>query len=101
MAMSTSRTKTVAHAILKAEANGWRPPKIMTTDFLRGEKVRKDPAARDFVAMGIIFNHGFAKALWPGPNKNYPEYGPEFLFEWHLQRMVIAGDPIKYLGENI
>lgn len=55
----------------------------------------------------VIFNHDFAKALW-GDNEvivysdtyeDIHEYLPNW--QYHLQQMVIANDPIKYLGENI
>jgi len=76
----------------------------------------------------IIFNHDFAKALWgekeyePAKyvrNREYftmPATGDEIHevnldrieydlepggWQYHLQQMVIAEDPIKYLGENI
>lgn len=60
----------------------------------------------------IIFNHEFAKALWgeqkPLENGEYPPTvimykGKPVWHPWsyHLQRMVIADDPIKYLGENL
>lgn len=53
----------------------------------------------------LLFNHDFAKALFA----NEPAiriYGdaPVVLqpaWQYHLQQMVIADDPIKYLGENI
>lgn len=57
----------------------------------------------------IIFNHDFAKALW-GENliisqhaNNLGQVGSwhEPAWQYHLQQMVIADDPIKYLGENI
>ncbi len=68
----------------------------------------------------IIYNHDFTKALW-GEHDTKPIYGDGekckkcgglyIPYEqdtlgrncWtnHLQRMVIAEDPIKYLGENI
>lgn len=82
----------------------------------------KDPEA-------IIFNHDFAKALWSEewedvPIKEFNEALAQNLrpydyrtegaevgralhrtgnkgWEYHLQQMVIADDPIKYLGENI
>lgn len=54
----------------------------------------------------IIFDHEFAKALWG--NKvalDYFEWSEEQftdeLWKFHLINMVIANDPIKYLGENI
>jgi hypothetical protein len=67
----------------------------------------------------LIFNHDFARALWPETeeewqptSKEWDKYGlwyydggymPDFSgqeWEWHLQNMVIADDPIKYLGES-
>ena len=61
----------------------------------------------------FIFNHNFAKALW-GEEPYAKHY---YMFEdgthwrerddrlpnwsWHLQQIVIADDPIKYLGENL
>lgn len=60
-----------------------------------------------FDYQAIIFNHDFAKALW-GERKilrNVP-HGVEVDtshpgWQYHLQQMVIADDPIKYLGDNL
>ncbi len=63
----------------------------------------------------LIFNHDLAKALWGKEKQNYAPIGllegwddDDFLYDdiketwqYHLQQMVIADDPIKYLGENI
>lgn len=68
----------------------------------------------------IIFNHDFAKALWgelklgdvkvmvdenapPGMIYGMPAAPPtaKEIWQYHLQKMVIADDPIKYLGENL
>lgn len=77
----------------------------------------------------IIYNHDFAKALWDdaiigvgdddgvlsvdeyfkliGSQKEWGscyDGGPHFeggLWKFYLQQMVIADDPIAYLGENI
>lgn len=53
----------------------------------------------------LLFNHDFAKALWgnglPDGGGDYYYDGPDTNWEWHLQQMVIAEDPIKYLEENI
>lgn len=63
----------------------------------------------NFTTEQLIFNHDFAKALWPNP-KNYNNFeGMKItisvtkipLWQVHLQMMVIADDPIKYLGENL
>lgn len=64
-----------------------------------------------------IFDHDFAKALWGDEDTPYAVWcnrqyaagagGPDEdwydgqLWEFHLQQMVLAEDPIKYLGENI
>lgn len=52
----------------------------------------------------IIFDHDFAKALWPitlpvAYDTRIPESKPQWIF--HLQNMVVAPDPIAYLGEHI
>jgi hypothetical protein len=59
----------------------------------------------------LIFNQNFAKALWGENNgwscdmANCPSKdcacGKAKYWQHHLQQMVIAKDPIKYLGENI
>lgn len=53
-----------------------------------------------------IFNHDFAKALW-GTEEIATVIDDEgcdtagYLWESHLQSMVIAPDPIAYLGEHL
>lgn len=53
----------------------------------------------------IIFNHDFAKALW-GESVLPMSIDPKRMvryehWKYHLQQMVIAEDPIKYLGDNL
>lgn len=56
-----------------------------------------------------IYRHDFAKALWGDGKINRITKTSEDIFapapigDWksHLQQMVIADDPIKYLGENL
>lgn len=51
----------------------------------------------------LIFNHGFAKALW-GYGKGIKQYDvvPDIdAWQYHLQQMVIAEDSVKYLGDNL
>lgn len=59
----------------------------------------------------VIFNHDFAKALW-GDGYECDEDGTpmpygfdssvlDHRWQYHLQQMVIATDPIKYLGEHL
>lgn len=45
----------------------------------------------------IIYNHGFAKALWGDHLATQTKQA----WQYHLQQMVVADDPIKYLGENL
>ena len=52
----------------------------------------------------VIFNHDFAKALWgteTDTSLGLSGMDPTTPWEYHLQQMVIAPDPIKYLGENL
>lgn len=67
-------------------------------------------AVFDYIA--IIFNHDFAKALWGEDEVRYRDIYPhdewnasELLhncaWQYQLQQMVIADDPIKYLGDNL
>lgn len=60
----------------------------------------------------LLFQHEFAKALWgegerPNCLCDYENWDCGEVqhntnaWQYHLQRMVIAEDPIKYLGENL
>lgn len=98
-------------AMLKAHKNGWNP--LSTIDWVNVEIERWDGNGMVGVALlynhkstavhwvreleGIIYNHDFAKALWGGGDYD------EVMYEWkrNLQQMVIADDPIQYLGEAI
>lgn len=66
----------------------------------------------------LIFNHDFAKALW-GEGKevvlpelaggtfihslgdNYSQPNPTCAWQYHLQQLVVAENPIRYLGGNL
>lgn len=68
----------------------------------------------------IIYDHAFAKALWPQPIEDCPYCGvlmfsglrhyshcpyadakcEVMLHKWHLQQLVIAENRFKYLKEN-
>ena len=71
-----------------------------------------------FIQPNVIFNHDFAKALWGENTFSVDEDGTvencghneEFVYsydyiepsyQWHLQQMVIANEPIKYLSEHL
>lgn len=50
----------------------------------------------------FIFNHDFAKALWgEGEIEENEHISIQDPWKIHLQQMVIADDPIAYLGENL
>lgn len=90
-------------AIQKAINNGW---------FADGDRAVATASATMNglpVYPSVIFNHDFAKALWGHVNMvrygedKYPYADDQLIPAWqyHLQQMVIADDPIKYLGSNI
>lgn len=100
-------------AIQKAIDGGWSMPGLtdegkmhftdngVVVDWLRG--------GRDFKSTEtIIFNHDFAKVLWgDGCHTHHQtihksDYSTcRINWQYHLQKMVIAEDPIKYLGEHL
>lgn len=51
----------------------------------------------------VIFNHDFAKAIWPGQAEipGLTIKGDFPAWQYGLQQMVVADDPIEYLKENI
>lgn len=86
-------------AIQKAIDAGWQPPLYMQSPDWR--------VKASYGHYDILFSRSFAKALW-GEETLSPNYGdmemlsePDYAWQHHLQQMVIAEDPIKYLGENI
>lgn len=114
------RQQILEKALLKAHRNGWKSlmadwrnvqieqwqgNQTVGIAFLYGTKGTDMHWVRELE--GIIFNHDFAKALWgecttwvrskSGRVTHLPLDG----WQYHLQQMVIADDPIKYLGENI
>jgi len=57
----------------------------------------------DLAINNLIWRHDFAKALWG--EKPYYRFDGDTLetptqWQHHLQQMVIADNPIQYLGEN-
>jgi uncharacterized protein (DUF1697 family) len=113
-------------AIQKAIDGGWgRPYWVIINDYKEF-----DTAFSQHPFETIIFNHDFAQALWgKGTPKTYENYKDilvpskysekyeakvrelynKYLKDFdsddnwrnHLKQMVIAEDPIKYLGENL
>lgn len=56
----------------------------------------------------LIFSHDFAKALWGEEEWQYADDAEDIPdakltegWQYHLQQMVIAEDPIAYLGEHL
>lgn len=54
----------------------------------------------------VIFNHDFAKALFGEgipSNRVWADNNFEYVPAWktHLQKMVLADDPIEYLGKHL
>lgn len=100
-------------AVKQAQQNGY-PYKDITVGY---PDIKIGPNV--FAFREIIFNHDFAKALWGkdgycyvnyeysndyeklGPNSGSGNFAKLEWWQYHLQQMVIADDPIKYLGENI
>lgn len=99
-------TEILDKAVRIATRNGWDDPYKEKDDDLQLKHhwIRRND---------IIFNHDFAKALW-GDHLRLDQAMPYIkrgatlrdlnqrkAWQYHLQMMVIADNPIKYLGENI
>lgn len=108
----------LTRVIEKAIANGWTHEGLtdegtihytetgIVVDWLRGGRT-------GFAVEAVIFNHDFAKALWGEEyyaDDTFDGNGVaiKYIAEWslpewqyRLQQMVIANDPIKYLGDNL
>jgi hypothetical protein len=118
--------KILEKALLKAHKNGWNPLSTISWKnlevtqwqgngmvgraLLYADKKDKDVSVTWVRELeGIIFNHDFAKCLWPTnlideritditeieTGKRYPAW------QWHLMNMVLAHNPVTYLGDNI
>lgn len=119
-----SDTEILEKAIQKAIDQGWtvngHEYEIMSV--YDGHSVTfhvvADEAFNQYPTIGvkdIIFSHDFAKALWGEtmPNQYLPvenTINTSFTrmdtvafggYKYHLQQMVIAADPIKYLGAHL
>lgn len=119
---SVTNQEILEKAIQKAIDGGWklgwmdRRPVVSwgaqyATDYDEGEGVMvfgyhaKSNASQWFFPLKeLIFNHDFAKAVFG--DEPYYRFDGDTLdtprqWQYHLQQMVIAEDPIKYLGENV
>lgn len=100
-----SNQEILTKAITQAIAGGWITnllvyPYEVESNFVTIHYLEEDA---DMHAYEIIFNRGFAKALWG--DKPIIEKPPIEIrvskWQYHLQQMVVAEDPIAYLGANI
>lgn len=122
--------KILEKAIQIAIRNGWCDHMASTFKYKKGDysawdtfdedgwfrRGHYDEEDRSLSIADVIFNHDFAKALWgtgrptngqvwlenlwaTGDNCDLQFDGE--LWQYHLQQMVIADDPIKYLGEHL
>ena len=79
---------------------------LMFYEIGKGDSVYRGDVRLGVSDYDIIFDHDFAKALWGEEDAEVHEEGvkkePYHLPIWQvrLRQMVIAEDPIKYLGEN-
>lgn len=88
-------------AIRKAIDGGWEDDNHYTHD--GAEKFAKYMLHWD-ATEHYIFNHDFAKALWGEEDKMIIDTGDRTWWQpWqsHLREMVVAADPIKYLGDHL
>jgi len=84
-------------AITLAIENSWRPLEngIEIENPITDKVINNDPRL-------YIYSHDFAKALWGEDGVGLAQGGSGKLgWQYYLSHMVIATDPIKYLGENL
>lgn len=98
-----SNQEILEKAIQKAIDGGWKKPYGWDDLEWNGSSWHTFEWGIDLNT--VIFSQAFSKALWgqvSTVNNDVPHVGtPLPLWQYHLQQMVIADDPIKYLGENI
>lgn len=110
--------ETLEKAIRQAVGNGWKPMMwvslkeqkeatawLVTSHTIRWSVSGNYPKFSED-AFRLIFDHNFAKALWgestdvlivQNNSLNLKQVIDMNGWRYHLQRMVIADDPIKYL----
>ena len=97
----------LSNAIDKAIANGWSAGKVITTN-----PELLDEAIDMGGLISIIFSHSFCKAYWgkekvTWENIDYNRtdeieyYVGMYLWQYHLQQMVLKENPIKYLEKYL
>lgn len=114
-----SNQQILEKAIQKAIDNKWD---VELTDILQEMQTWTSYRGQFSYPSGLLFNHDFAKALWGeihsmkrhGATRFSPEGSIhcsncgvsssseiDHCWQYHLQQMVIADDPIKYIGEHL
>lgn len=97
--------QVLGKAIKKAIAGGWQWQTIWSDKDFILDSFKETPR-------NYIYRHDFAKALWgeePSGQVNVnPNIGSEHFrkfgvqnWQVHLQQMVIADDPLKYLEKSL
>lgn len=100
-------------AVTKAIHNGWNEALIEDEWHIHGGRMagrydmcvpKVDQPVYHCDIAAVLFDHGFAKALWHNPPYGLdPVIDDDWQEPWktRLQEMVIAENPIKYLGEHL
>lgn len=103
-----SSKEILEKAIQKAIEGGWDygGSQKFTVASAALVEMHYENSSDDLQLETIIFNHQFAKALWgekwlKSTGEGLGDYEKNDGWKHHLQQMVIADDPIEYLGENI
>lgn len=105
-----SQVDTLNLAFKIALSNGWTPSLDTGSESDQKRYVLKHSDKLEY----LIYNHDFAKALWGGYKSDvytHQDDDPPDTFslarkgnvgwQYHLQQMVIAADPIEYLAQVI
>lgn len=90
-------------AIDKAYTNGWQTP-LGKYEADSSGTLFFHSSIGDFEPLSIyqvIYDHGFAKALWGEDLASGWQDDPQPDWEINLMHMVIASDPLQYLGEHL
>jgi len=108
--MNKNNQEILARAIQKALDSGWIPI-VFGVDPLEIERRNTKFIIEGTDPRAYIYSHDFAKALWGentwidpvslevGVMRHVSPHLP--IWQYHLQQMVVAENPIKYLGENL
>jgi hypothetical protein len=95
-------------AIQKAIDNGWLPHQAYVVfdvmyelGWIEFRDAELGIRHKSYDIASVIFNQDFAKALWGDLDQSLTEHPRNSHASAHLQNMVVADDPIRYLGEHL